>query len=844
MSLRRLLPVALVVAMSALVVAVLPTRGADAIDGSFSVSVTGTAGNFFYNSSNATDSLTQLWYGTYEQIHVGVTANAGDSQYGFDFATPNGSGQRFVTRDYQWAAEYPFNGQGRPGIAVHGNSPGCSNQTGNFEVRDIARSGLQITRLWLVWERWCGNASGASSWVEFGELRLGYPQAAYDVSPTVVVWPWDTIYPGDAAPAVPIRVRLTSSDTVTADTPSVSGADASDFPIRQQDCTGTLTASGCTVWVGFNPTAPGPRHATLTVPTSAGATSVPLDGTGGLGTSDWNVTINHSDPPQTQQLVMRSASVGDPYQVQTQAFQPQPDGTNLLWNAAFHRQDGSPLEMGTTYQYPSSQSPFFMSLSQGNMACEINSGSVTLNDLAYLGPDHVLNRMDANFYAACQSSDPWTVNARMRFHARSDITAPGPVTGLAAVRNGGNVTLTWTKPAASDLAGIIVRWYAATDAPSVWSAGNTAYLGTGSSASFAAPSTEPVSVSVWTWDTTGNVSPATSAYLPPIGDTVPPSGSVTINAGATYTVTPSVMLSMPASDAFTGVAQVRISNRPETAGGLLSYGSTRDWTAQPQSWSLADTGYGGSTANGTRAVYVQFRDGAGNWSTVHTDTIVLDTVAPAARAPAAAIASGYGVGSLVPTRLTWSATDATSGVAGYQVEQSADGGAWARLTLASPLTTAAVRSLAAGHSYQYRTRAVDRAGLWSGWQYGPVLHPALYQETTTALAWAGTWSRYAVTGASGGYVRGSTQALAWARFTASARSVGWVAVRGPSRGKATVYVDGVLAGTVDLYASTVQPARIVFVRSWSATGTHAVTVRVKGTAGRPRVEVDAFVLLR
>ncbi len=434
MSLRRLLPVALVVAMSALVVAVLPTRGADAIDGSFSVSVTGTAGNFSYNSSNATDSLTQLWYGTYEQIHVGVTANAGGSQYSFDFATPNGSGQRFVTRDYQWAAEYPFNGQGRPGIAVHGNSPGCSNQTGNFEVRDIARSGLLITRLWLVWQRTCGDGYGRpTDWVESGELRLGYPQAAYDVSPTVVVWPWDTIYPGDAAPAVPIRVRLTSSDTVTADTPSVSGADASDFPIRQQDCTGTLTASGCTVWVGFNPTAPGPRHATLTVPTSAGATSVPLDGTGGVGTSDWNVTINHSDPPQTQQLVMRSASVGDPYLVQTQAFEPQPDGTDLLWNARFEQNDGTPFKAGTTYQYLSSNqsSPyaFKMDLSQGNVAWQMDRGSVTFNDLAYAGPDHLLDRMDADFYAAAGNS--WTVNARMRFHARSDITAPGPVTGLA-----------------------------------------------------------------------------------------------------------------------------------------------------------------------------------------------------------------------------------------------------------------------------------------------------------------------------------------------------------------------------------------------------------------------------
>src|SRR6266542_3125095 len=845
MSLRRLLPVTLAVAMCALVVAVLPTRGAGADVQSFSISVTGDAGNFFYDSSDANAGLSQEWYLTgYEHVGVSVTANTGDSGYSFDFATPKEGNQRFVTGFYQWAQDYPFFVQGRPGIAVHGNSPGCANQTGNFEVRDMARSELRITRLWLVWERWCGSAIGPSR-VEFGELRLGYPQAAYDVSPTVVVWPWDTIYPGDAAPAVPVRVRLTSSDTVTADTPSVSGADASDFPIREQDCTGTLTASGCTVWVGFNPSAPGPRHATLTVPTSAGARSVSLDGPGALGTSEWNVTINHSNPPQTQQLVMRSASVGNPYEIRTQARESQPDGTDLLWNARFVQNDGTPFKVGTTYQYSSGiNPPFFMSIAQGNAGCEINSGSATFNDLAYLGPDHLLDRMDANFYAACQSGDPWTVSARMRFHARSDINAPEPVTGLAAVRNGGNVTLTWTKPSASDLAGIIVRWYAATDAPSVWSAGNTAYLGTGSSASFAAPSTEPVSVSVWTWDTTGNVSPATSAYLAPVGDTVPPSGSVTINAGATYTVTPSVMLSMPASDAFTGVAQVRISNRPETAGGLLSYGSTRDWTAQPQAWSLADTAYGGSTTNGTRAVCVQFRDGAGNWSPVHADTIVLDTVAPAARAPAAAIASGYGVGSLAPTRLTWSATDATSGVAGYQIEQSTDGGAWARLTLASPLTTAAVRSLAAGHSYQYRTRAVDRAGLWSGWQYGPVLHPALYQETTTALAWSGTWSRYAVTGASGGYVRGSTQALAWARFTASARSVGWVAVRGPSRGKATVYVDGVLAGTVDLYASTAQPARIVFVRSWSATGTHAVTVRVNATAGRPRVEVDAFVLLR
>jgi hypothetical protein len=67
-----------------------------------------------------------------------------------------------------------------------------------------------------------------------------------------------------------------------------------------------------------------------------------------------------------------------------------------------------------------------------------------------------------------------------------------------------------------------------------------------------------------------------------------------------------------------------------------------------------------------------------------------------------------------------------------------------------------------------------------------VLGDQLHQESSTALTWSGTWSNYQVTGASGGSVRGSTQVGAQAKFTASTRSVGWVAVRGPTRGQASV----------------------------------------------------------
>ncbi len=340
-------------------------------------------------------------------------------------------------------------------------------------------------------------------------------------------------------------------------------------------------------------------------------------------------------------------------------------------------------------------------------------------------------------------------------------------------------------------------------------------------------------------------------------DQAKPTGGVVVDGGASSTSRRMVTLTLSATDNV-GVTGVLISNSPTLEDRVADAGPQRTlmWAEQLEGnpgtvrWSLTDLVRGGNNSGGAKTVYVQWRDAQGNWSAVASDTIVAnlpalgDTTPPTAMVPAAVVASGSRVGGLVPTRVSWSATDATSGVPGYQLEQRTDGGAWVSLTLPGPLVTASVRSLAPGHSYQYRVRAVDGAGLWSGWQYGPVLRPALYQETTTALAWSGTWIRYALTGASGGYVRGSSQALAQARFTAGARSIGWVAVRAPNRGKAAVYVDGVLAGTVDLYASTVQPARIVFVRSWGATGTHTVTVRVNGTASRPRVEVDAFVLLR
>ena len=96
---------------------------------------------------------------------------------------------------------------------------------------------------------------------------------------------------------------------------------------------------------------------------------------------------------------------------------------------------------------------------------------------------------------------------------------------------------------------------------------------------------------------------------------------------------------------------------------------------------------------------------------------------------------------------------------------------------------------------------------------------------------------------SGGSLRYATAAGASANYTFVGSSVAWVSALGPGRGSAAVYLDGVYRATVSLYAATAASRRIVYAASWASQGTHAIRVVVVGTAGHPRVDVDAFVRL-
>jgi hypothetical protein len=68
----------------------------------------------------------------------------------------------------------------------------------------------------------------------------------------------------------------------------------------------------------------------------------------------------------------------------------------------------------------------------------------------------------------------------------------------------------------------------------------------------------------------------------------------------------------------------------------------------------------------------------------------------------------------------------------------------------------------------------------------------------------------------------------------------WVGLKAANRGKAQVFVNGVLTATVNLYSASQQGQRVVWGGVWATSATRTITIKVLANAGRPRVDVDGF----
>ena len=59
-----------------------------------------------------------------------------------------------------------------------------------------------------------------------------------------------------------------------------------------------------------------------------------------------------------------------------------------------------------------------------------------------------------------------------------------------------------------------------------------------------------------------------------------------------------------------------------------------------------------------------------------------------------------------------------------------------------------------------------------------------------------------------------------------------------------VYVNGTYLETVDLYSSTTRHRVVAWQRTWSTSGTRTIAFVAVGTSGRPRVDLDALILIK
>jgi hypothetical protein len=336
------------------------------------------------------------------------------------------------------------------------------------------------------------------------------------------------------------------------------------------------------------------------------------------------------------------------------------------------------------------------------------------------------------------------------------------------------------------------------------------------------------------------------------------------NQGPILTLDPQVFIYTPATNTFArlapfpkGRAAFAFARLPDgsllAAGGLVdtSGGIEATNTALVYDWAT-NAWYPAAHMGTARALpgSATLNDGrilvaGGTAASSELYTPGADLAPPGTSTPLTTIRQGATIGSsTVPARVTWTGSDTGSGVKSYDLQRSYDGGAWS--TVATGLTTAAWNTfLTVGHRYRFQVRARDNVGHVGAWKAGSDVKPVITQQAaSTVLTYGGTWTVVSSSSYSGGSARYASTAGRSVSYTFTGRSIAFVAVRGPGRGSARIYVDGVLQTTINLWASTATYRFVGYSKTWTTSAKHTIKVVVLGTAGHPRIDADAFVTLR
>jgi subtilisin family serine protease len=192
--------------------------------------------------------------------------------------------------------------------------------------------------------------------------------------------------------------------------------------------------------------------------------------------------------------------------------------------------------------------------------------------------------------------------------------------------------------------------------------------------------------------------------------------------------------------------------------------------------------------------------------------------------------------------IAWPAVSDAAGIESYRVRYRKVGTtAWSTITNATTALSATA-TLTYGQAYEVQVTARDRGANTTTTTVTTT--PKRYSESSTLATYTGSWSLVRSTKYQGGKARATTTAGRKVRYDFTGRSFAWVAAKGPTRGSASVWVDGVKVASVSLYSSSTSYRKVVWAKSWPTAGKHAVTLVVAGTTGHPRVDIDAAIIAK
>ena len=186
----------------------------------------------------------------------------------------------------------------------------------------------------------------------------------------------------------------------------------------------------------------------------------------------------------------------------------------------------------------------------------------------------------------------------------------------------------------------------------------------------------------------------------------------------------------------------------------------------------------------------------------------------------------------------------------YTVDYSINGGGYRRWvsnvagvqrTFGSAATTGVAATVSTpGTTYRFRVSAADAYGnttaqVLSGKSVVPFDQTRATLSGGTNVARGDSWF---------GTLRTLSAPAHYARIAVTGDRFQVLGERCPSCGVVDIYDGATRIASVDTRASARQPRAVLYTRLWSTVGNHTITLKPRGTAGRPSVVLDGFAVRR